>query len=60
MTEMPWKRKEKEMDKEFKVLVLNVLMVIMLALSDLKVSDNTKYGLYEAVKDVTEHIRKLG
>ena len=60
MPEMPWKRKEREMDNEFKTLVLNMLMMIMLAILDLDIDKNSSRGMYEAIKDATDYIRKLG
>jgi len=59
MPEMPWKRKEREMDNEFKALVLRylALIVMILLLGKEHIAERDAEDL---VKDVNSYVRKLG
>jgi hypothetical protein len=59
MPEMPWKRKEREMDNEFKRLVLRYLALITMALLFGKETIVEK-DAEDLVKDVNIYVRKLG
>lgn len=59
LPEMPYKRKEREMDNEFKKLVLRLLILIAYAVTTAK-STHLDQSDYKTIDDANEYIVKLG
>ena len=59
MPEMPWKRKEREMDNEFKKLVLRYLALIVMLLWFGK-ETTSEADTKQLVKDAQEYVNRLG
>lgn len=62
MPEMPYKRREKEMDKNFQRIVLRALILIMsLILRERKyISDEEEQKIESIVEEMLDHVRQLG
>ena len=62
--EMPWKRKEKEMDNEFKRLVLQLLVTILMVSLSLAghapLNRKDRKNITDLMKDVREYGNRLG
>lgn len=58
MPEMPWKRKDREMDNEFKKIVLKLLIIVVYAVLRTSINWEDKTG-YKVIDEANEYLIKL-